>query len=252
MREGKISVLLVGETHNFTTQIMKGFNLFTESGYINGSNFMQNALTTDEIEFHHMTTHDAPASFPTKLENLKAYDVILFSDVGADSILLHPDVFYRSKAVPNRLHLVKEYVAQGGGFGMIGGYLTFMGIHGQGKYKDTVIEEILPVTLMPWDDRIEAPQGAYPERVGNHALLDGMEQKWPMLLGYNKLFAKPGADVLAQVDGDPLLVLGKWEKGRTAAFASDCAPHWASDDFCAWEGYADLWQRIVKWLAGAL
>jgi uncharacterized membrane protein len=37
--------------------------------------------------------------------------------------------------------------------------------------------------------------------------------------------------------------------GRTLAFASDCAPHWGSPEFVAWEGYGPFWRRAVHWLA---
>ena len=248
----KISALLVGETVHFTTISSKGIDFFSQSGYNDDSKYMRKALSTDEFEFHHMPCHLAHTQFPMTVSGLNEYDVILFSDIGANTFLLHPETMHQGKALPNRLDLVKDYVAQGGGFCMIGGYLTFMGIDAKGQYKDTSIEEILPVTLLDRDDRIECPQGVYPQRTGVSTLLDGIADKWPMLLGYNKLKAKPGSQVLAEVNGDPVLVLGEWEQGRTAAFASDCAPHWASPEFCDWVEYPDLWQRIVKWLAKAL
>ncbi|WP_151476284.1 glutamine amidotransferase [Streptomyces albicerus] len=38
---------------------------------------------------------------------------------------------------------------------------------------------------------------------------------------------------------------------HTAAFTSDVAPHWAPPPFLAGEGYAELWDRLVPWLAGS-
>jgi uncharacterized membrane protein len=49
-----------------------------------------------------------------------------------------------------------------------------------------------------------------------------------------------------------LLVVGEYGKGRTAAFTSDCSPHWVSPEFVEWEGYGELWHRLVSWLAGKL
>ena len=42
---------------------------------------------------------------------------------------------------------------------MVGGYMSFQGINGVARYKSTVIEEILPVEILPYDDRIEIPEG---------------------------------------------------------------------------------------------
>ncbi|GIR32328.1 MAG: hypothetical protein CM15mP45_16240 [Deltaproteobacteria bacterium] len=55
---------------------------------------------------------------------------------------------------PNRLQLVKEYVKEGGSFMMIGGYLSFQGINGFARFKNTAIEEILPAEILAYDDRI--------------------------------------------------------------------------------------------------
>ena len=38
----------------------------------------------------------------------------MLSDVGANTLLLHPDTFVRSVALPNRLHAIRDYVAAGG------------------------------------------------------------------------------------------------------------------------------------------
>ena len=38
-------------------------------------------------------------------------------------------------------------------------------------------------------------------------------------------------------------------KGRTFAFASDCAMHWGSKAFLAWDGYQKVMPNIFKWLA---
>ena len=74
--------------------------------------------------------------------------------------------------------------------------------------------------------------------------------RWPALLGYNRLTAKTGADVVALVGDDPLIVAGTHGKGRAVAFASDCGPHWAPPAFVNWKGYARLWPQIAAWAAG--
>ena len=134
-------------------------------------------------------------------------------------------------------------------FVMIGGYLSFQGIQARGAYKNTPVEELLPVELLVGDDRVEKSGGVRPEVVcPDHPALRGIAGEWPMLLGYNKLLPKPGSEVPVTVNGDPLIVLGRYGKGRACAFATDCAPHWAPAAFCEWEGYAQLWKNLVDCL----
>jgi uncharacterized membrane protein len=61
---------------------------------------------------------------------------------------------------------------------------------------------------------------------------------------------RPGGDVLVGVGSDPLIVVGRHEQGRSAAFTYDCGPHWCPPPFLAWDGYATMWQRLVGWVAG--
>ena len=70
-----------------------------------------------------------------------------------------------------------------------------------------------------------------------------------MLLGFQRLFPRSASEVLAQVDGHPLLTVGNYGRGRCAAFASDIGPHWAPTAFTQWEGFARLWSQTISWLA---
>ena len=67
---------------------------------------------------------------------------IIFSDIGSNTVLLHPKVWIDGEVFPNRLDLVKEYVELGGAFMMVGGYLSFQGINGSARFRGTSIEEI--------------------------------------------------------------------------------------------------------------
>ena len=55
---------------------------------------------------------------------------------------------------------------------------------------------------------------------------------------------------LMQVNSDPLLVIGQYGMGRSAAYASDISPHWASEEFMNWNGYSQLFGNLTRWLAG--
>jgi uncharacterized membrane protein len=63
---------------------------------------------------------------------------------------------------------------------------------------------------------------------------------------------KPGAELLARIPqeqgGHPLLAVGTFGEGRTAAWTSDIGPHWLPTDFSNWEGYGMLWRNLLAWL----
>ena len=188
-------------------------------------------------------------SVPNTPEALAAYDVVMFSDVGANTFNLPMNVFQRLTPTPNRLEAVRDYVAAGGAFAMIGGYLTFQGMQGRGCYRNSALAEVLPVELLPGDDRVEASAGVTPQLIlPEHPIARGVPQDWPQVLGYNRLTAKPGTEVIAMLNDDPMIVAGTYGQGRVVAYATDCAPHWSPEAFCEWEGYATLWGNIVDWL----
>ena len=242
-------VLIVGETWNTFHIHVKGFDPFFNSTYENGAGWLRGALEANGCEVVHITNHDAPVAFPMTMDELKTYDVVLLSDIGANTILLHPDTFARSQRTPNRLKLMKEYVANGGGLAMIGGYLTFQGIDAKGQWSATAVEEALPVNISTTDDRQEVPEGFEPTvRKKGHPILEGIPEQWPWFLGYNKLREKDDADVLLEHEGDPFLAVRTFGKGRTGAFASDCAPHWGSHAFVEWEYYQKFWFQFIQWL----
>ncbi|MEX2551334.1 MAG: glutamine amidotransferase [Nitriliruptoraceae bacterium] len=130
---------------------------------------------------------------------------------------------------------------------MVGGYLTFGGIHGRGRWHGTAVEDVLPVTIKDGDDRCERPDGVIPTPVSSPVLAE-VPNAWPHVLGYNRLVARPDASVIATVDDDPFLALGAG-LGKTVAYASDCSPHWAPAEFTDWEGYPALWNAIVTYAA---
>lgn len=252
----KIKALLAGESWLTTGTHMKGFNRFSASDYQIGIGALVSALDGSEVSLTHLPGHLVPTEFPATIEALDAYDVVVLSDIGSDSLLLHPDTFIRGKRTPNRLKLIAEWVEGGGGFLMVGGYYSFQGINGGARYRGTPVEAILPVRIMPVDDRVEVPEGFTPvaEGTAKHPVLDGIRGPWPYLLGFNEVAPKPDATVLLKTErGDgalPLLVVGTHGKGRTMAWTSDIGPHWLPDGFSAWPGYRRLWRQAFAWLAG--
>jgi uncharacterized membrane protein len=70
-----------------------------------------------------------------------------------------------------------------------------------------------------------------------------------VFLGYNRFSAHPDADVLLQMGPDPFLVVWEYGEGRSAAFASDCGPHWGPPAYLNWEHHDRFWAQFVGWLA---
>lgn len=244
-------VLIVGESWTVHSIHQKGFDSFTTTEYSEGVRWLRSALEDGGWEVDYMPAHVAATDFPFTVDELGVYDCVLVSDIGANTFLLHPDTFVRGLSRPDRLAVMRDYVRAGGGLVMVGGYLTFQGIDAKGQYAGSAVEEALPVTLSRHDDRAERPQGAVPTVLAaDHGLVAGVPGPWPALLGYNRVEARPDATVVAEVDGDPLLVGWAHGAGRAAAFTSDCGPHWLPQPFLDWEGYAPLWQAIAAWVAG--
>jgi len=249
-------VLLAGESWVSAATHYKGFDQFGSVTFHLGAEPLVKALAGSEIELVYMPAHEAATTFPLELEALQAFDAVVLSDIGANTLLLHPDVWAKGQTVPNRLRLLQDYVAGGGGLAMIGGYFSFQGINGAARWHKTPVEAALPVRCLAVDDRVEVPEGFSPVGTGrDHPILAGLDGEWPFLLGLNEVEAKPEAEVLlttsAEQGGHPLLVVGRHGQGRTLAWTSDIGPHWLPESFVAWPGYARLWRQAFAWLAGA-
>lgn len=246
-------VLLVGESWVSSATHYKGFDQFGSVTFHLGAEPLVKVLKDSEFELTYMTAHEAVEKFPYEMAGLDAYDAIILSDIGANSLLLPPDVWLHSRTVPNRLKLIRAWVEKGGALLMVGGYFSFQGIDGKARWRRTAVEETLPVTCLPYDDRVEIPEGAVAQVVQpDHPVMSGLEGTWPLLLGVNEVEVRDGAEVIARLPDDqgghPLLVLGGYGKGRTAAWTSDIGPHWLSPAFCEWDGYGRLWKNLLGWL----
>ncbi len=271
-----VRVLLCGESWVTHSVHVKGVDSFTTSAYVEGADQLRAALAGGGAEVDYLPGHLVPAQFPGSAAELSGYDVLILSDIGANSLLLSPDTFERSEIRPNRLAAVEQYVRDGGGLLMIGGYLSFAGIDGKARYHGTPVEDALPVTIDATDDRMEAPEGVVPVVVRpDHPVVRGLPDSWPALLGYNRVTPRPatevvvtcgpdplvtgvpdavlagGADPLLAAGADPLVACGEYGAGRSAVFTSDCAPHWGPPGFMAWPGYPVLWSNLITWLTGA-
>ncbi|MFH7835314.1 MAG: glutamine amidotransferase [Candidatus Aenigmatarchaeota archaeon] len=253
-RKNKIKVIYSGDYDFASSTFLKGFSSYTSGYFVDASNYLRKALESDpNITVKYISTPDANVYFPKTVEELKEYDVVILSDVPADTLLLLPGRYppYKVPLGPNRLKSIETYVKEGGGLIMIGGWGAFTGLHGIAKYYDTPIEMTLPVNLLKYDDRVEVPEGFTPRIInGKHPIMVNIpwEKANFMLLGYNKTKIKKGATLLAEYNGDPILAAWDYYDGRSLAFTSDCAPHWGGN-FIDWEYYTQFWIQAVKWIA---
>jgi uncharacterized membrane protein len=249
-------ILLAGESWTSTATHIKGWDQFPSVTHHRGADEFISILSGPEFEFTYMLCHEAAESFPSTDAELDAYDCIMLSDIGANTLLLPPRTWIHSQRSPNRLKLLRGYVQRGGGLIMVGGYYSFQGINGAARYRGTAVEAVLPTAIHPYDDRLELPEGIVPEIVAGqagHAVLEGVPLDLPFLLGINEVVAKPDATTLLALPdaegGHPLLVVGASGKGRSAAWTTDIGPHWLPNEFLRWQGFKPLWTNLLNWTA---
>ena len=228
--------------------------------------FIEGLERDGDIQVTQQPSWEVYSSFPRELAELKKYDVVVIEEVEADIFYFYPE-FYSPDAwtspeiivLPNRLELLRQFVEDGGGLLMVGGWLSFQGRFGHGVWHGTPLEEALPVIFQATDDRVETPQGALVtvnDRA--HPVMRGIEwEPFPPLLGYNRAAPRPDARVLATVrpspnaSEDPLIAARDYGRGRTMVFASDTTPHWGVN-FMKWPGYHQFFRQVALWLASTV
>ena len=249
-------VLLAGETFHVTSFASKGLNVGASSRYSNGALRYLQALGSRGIDVVQIGGERCEAEFPTSLEALNAYSVVVLSDIDALTLLYTPETRAGRRSV-NRLELLRSWVEQGGGLMMAGGYTSFQGMDGGAMFHGTAIEECLPVTINAGPDGLEAPEGLDPV-IGkqDHPVLADVTSALPYVLGMNRVQTKPEATTLVGCPtrgGElPLLAVRNYHAGRSLAWMTDIGPHWLSNDFMQWDGYDQLMAGMVRWLAGEI
>ncbi|OGS37254.1 MAG: hypothetical protein A2293_15890 [Elusimicrobia bacterium RIFOXYB2_FULL_49_7] len=168
----------------------------------------------------------------------KDYKAIILSDYPANNF------------TPSQVKGVLSCVRNGMGLLMIGGWESFTGLNA--GYEKNALTQALPVTLSNKDDRVNTASPCVVIKETEHPLLKGLplSDHLPCVSGFNRLKAKPGCPILLSIcqlsvksvkeklhfiekEKAPLLTLGQFGLGKTAAYASDAAPHW-SGGFVDW------------------
>lgn len=244
-------ILFVGESWISTTIHAKGFDTFQTTKYEEGATALIKALRDNGYDVTYYPCHIAQDHLPYTKPEFDAFDLVILSDIGSNTLLLPDKTFSQGVSFPNRCDSLRDYVIGGGGLVMIGEYMSFCGIDAKARYGSTSIQDVLPVQCLEFDDRSEHPEGIIPEVISQHPILSGIDGSWPALLGYNKTLPKDNCPVVAQIGGDPFIAVGSFGRGSSVVFTSDCSPHWGSHAFMSWEHYNRLWLNIVDFVAGA-
>ena len=248
------NVLLVGESWVSSATHYKGFDQFGSVTFHLGAEPFVRALEGAGHGVTWMKAHEAAEGFPFEMEGLAPYDVLILSDIGANTILLPPEVWLHSRTVPNRLKLIREWVRRGGGLLMAGGYFSFQGIDGRARWRRTAGRGRAPRRLPALGRPRGDPRG-----------LRGRDRGRPP--GAGGLWAAPGPRSSASTRWSPRRAPRCWPGcPRTrAATRSSCSaatgraapppgratwgPTGSRPPVCEWEGYARLWGNLIGWLA---
>jgi uncharacterized membrane protein len=174
-----------------------------------------------------------------------------------------------------------ELIDRGTGLLMIGGWESYHGAGGD--WNGTAVGGILPVQIASSDDRVNCDQPALVRCVEDHPITTDLPWKSrpPVIGGFNRFVPRPFSETLLEVDRcralregnawrlealetHPLLVVGSHGAGRTAALATDVAPHWVgglvdwgsgrvaaqaagADAVEVGDLYARLFQQLITW-----
>lgn len=249
-----LKVLYVGDSEIVLNRYLVGADVIEQSYFNdNGRYFRQAMVSQPSVEVRHITPHGVATEFPVNLTDLQCYQVVIFSDVGYNSLVFYPGLTppYQYPLGPDRIGMVRSFVEAGGGFLMVGGYLSFAGLNGIARWGGTDIEALLPVSIARHDDRAEVVQGfRFRIDAPDHPIVAGLPwatAEWT-LCGYNRVTMKPGATLVASYQEDPVIACWQFQGGRSAVFTSDFAPHWAGS-FVHWPYYGAFWAQLLHWLA---
>jgi uncharacterized membrane protein len=199
-------------------------------------------------------TASLPRGFHQTAAELLAYDAIVLSNVP------------RSALSDEVLGWVDEWIGKrGGGLLMAGGPNSF----GAGGWSGTVVERMLPVEILGSSDWEFTPSVLEPTGADLHPVWRLFEderatraalQALPEALGRNNwVKVKPqsgtqlGALKAGTGTGSPLLALGAYGRGRTAALATPVSASWSPRFTRLWgeqdnRHFAKFTRNIVYWL----
>ncbi len=175
-------------------------------------------------------------------EIVKRFDVIWLNEVWRMRDTLGED----------GMRAIAEAVRMGCPLFVNGGWDSFYG-HDPGRWakiNGTLLEEVMPVRIKrTWDSVDRATTGRVVNPAHPALQMAGIRE-FPRIGGYN-VFAglKPGAKVIIETaDGKPLLIEGRYGKGRVMVYASSTWGYWPPYWWPKWPQFV---AGLIAYLAGA-
>lgn len=180
------------------------------------------SLTTDHAKI--------PPDYATSIEELWKYDMIGLLNAGADSLQA------------KRRKDLREYVLRGGTLFVGGGARAY----GHGGYDSTFLAEILPVDVHRFDlTRADGDKQIITPRKNSFLGNLPMEDQ-PRVNFYHDVRIKPGAEVILEAGGVPILSARKVGKGTV--FAMTGTPMGIIDEGTPWwksKSWKDVMLRVL-------
>lgn len=177
-------------------------------------------------------------TFPGRYDDLFAYNAVVLSDVNFKAI---GDIGFE---------MLCDYVAQGGSLLVAGGPYAL----GNGEFEETRFLEVLPATLSGPFDLKWAGKGKSWDLVVADAqspLLAGVsfEQK-PKVFWHHFVTPKADTQVVLTAGDKPVLILGKYGKGKVALLTLSPTGKEAEGEVAwwRWKGWFPLLRNVMTWL----
>ncbi|MBR5161534.1 MAG: hypothetical protein IKW80_07875 [Thermoguttaceae bacterium] len=215
-----------------------------------------------------------------------SFDRVDSSDSPDESFIQKPYKLYiisdypRERFSDAQLQYIADAVKAGAGLLMIGGWESYYGR--LGEYHKTVLTDVLPVEMLQEDDRRNYSQPCVITPCADHPITAGLPWNTPPCIGgFNEYKPKPTGQTIMKIhrfainqsndqfefspiEDKPLLVVGTYGAGNTAALATDAAPHWVGG-FVDWgtqrciqdlpnggfidvgADYAQFFKQLIEW-----
>ncbi|MFQ3675479.1 MAG: glutamine amidotransferase, partial [Endomicrobiia bacterium] len=231
---------------------------------------LKNDTNIDLVSFVILRNNDSQVIVPDEDLSLIPFPIydIFVKEVNNYDLILFENFSYRKFSIPLQyLENIRRYVISGGGFIMLGGENSFY----SGGYKNTPIEEILPVELDESEQIIKKEFIPKIVKFNNQLLkiyedIKTNELIWksvPRLKNYHRFVAKPLAEVLVLHNEDrfkenfvPIMVY--WTVGKGRVFVSGTNTTWMwglgnmlSKSYDFKNLYTQFWKNIIYWAGGA-
>ena len=175
-------------------------------------------------------------SFPLDLKKLRKVKIIIMTNVPAGAL----------NGMLGRLTLLK-FIRQGGGLIYFGGPLAL----GKGDIRHSLLKPVLPITTMgPWD-MIKSP--GVIKVSGYSWITAGLDWNQKPYISYlQKVIPKSGSTTLLKCNGLPILITGRYGKGKVAVFTGTYFNNPSKNKnqvfFYKWKDYTELLNKTINWL----